>query len=189
MTMTAVVTDRIKQAVDNYRSKREQVTRQTKKVNELLRRKRELAERLETLTDEQARAKQARIDAGIKFATGGFTESDLAKARKRCEEADLAVAELRELVDSIEQGIVEVDRSLPGLSEGTAQAERSIWHVAFEEHKEAIPAQAIRWLERGLALERQIRGSGLHFVMPEFDLERLTIVEDELRRELGITTC
>lgn len=187
MTTTTAVTDRMEQALENYRSNREKVTRQTKKLNELLTRQRELAERLDILTGEQARAKQAKIDAGIKFGTGTFTETDVTKARGKCQEADRAVEALMELVDSIKLGITEIERALPGLHEGTAQVERGVWGVAFDEHKEAIPKEVICWLERGLAIERCLRGSGRHLRIPEFDLERLTVVEDELRRELGIT--
>ena len=69
-----------------------------------------------------------------------------------------------------------------------AQVECSVWGVVFDQHKEAIPPEAIRWLERGYAMQRLLRGSGRYFVVPEFDLERLTVVQDELRRELGLAT-
>jgi len=185
MTTTSM-TDAVKQAADEYHAKRNRLTEEERKLQELHRRHRELTERLDVFTDAQAKAEEARVDAGIKFATGEFSEGDVVKAKRTCEEGDRVLAELHELIHAIVDGIARIERKLPELRNQVALAERSVWRAAFAEHKEATPAEVVRWVERGHALHRMLGFTAVSLNIPEVNSARLAVVQDELRREFGL---
>ncbi len=186
---TATMTDAVKQAADEYHAKKKRLTEEERKLQELYRRHRELTERLDAFTDAHAKVEEARVDAGIKFATGEFSEGDVVKAKRTCEEGDRVLAELHELIHAIVDGIARIERKLPELRNQLAPAEGAIWRAAMAAHKEATPAEVVRWVERGHALIRMIGFTAVSLVslnIPEVNSARLAVVEKELRREFGL---
>ena len=181
-----VVSDAVEGAVDVYRQNLNRLKEEEQKLEALHRRHGELISRLDLATDAQIKAQEARVHAGIRFASGEFTEKDLAKAKETCELVDHALSEVHEPISAITDGIARIEKVLPELRNQVAQAERSVWRAAFAEHKEATPAEVIAWVERGYVLHRVLGFTGVSLNIPEIKPARLAVCEEELRRQFGL---